>query len=197
MVIPALWASRDAFIAASVSSGSWLLPRLNGNVGTPSVRKSKTFLVWGRGALSAPGSPASSTTERWTAAAKFVAPLTFEALTGHPVYSEQFDTPSAHRMEHIEWARWADAVIVAPASTADIGSAGSTSASRQTYMSGAAVEKACRAVADRVKESVAEREGLAADRLGVRDGRIVSTDGAIDVSGAGSSLTMRSRWRLR
>jgi xanthine dehydrogenase D subunit len=75
-----------------------------------------------------------------------------------------------------------DEVIVAPASTADIGSAGSTSASRQTYMSGAAIEKACRAVADRVKESVAEREGLAADRLGVRDGRIVSTDGAIDVS---------------
>ena len=72
-------------------------------------------------------------------------------------------------------------VIVAPASTADIESAGSTSASRQTYMSGAAIEKACRAVAERVKQAVAEREGLATDGLGVRDGRIVSIDGAIDV----------------
>jgi xanthine dehydrogenase D subunit len=73
-------------------------------------------------------------------------------------------------------------VILAPASTADIGSAGSTSASRQTYMSGAAVEKACRAVAEAVLSELAQREGIPADRLGVRDGRIVSIDGSIDVA---------------
>ena len=49
-------------------------------------------------------------------------------------------------------------------------------------MSGAAVEKACRAVTQRVKQAVAERNGLAVDRVDVRDGRIVSSDGAIDVS---------------
>jgi CO/xanthine dehydrogenase Mo-binding subunit len=43
-----------------------------------------------------------------------------------------------------------DEVIVAPAETATIGSAGSTSASRQTWMSGGAVEAACRAVRDQV-----------------------------------------------
>ncbi len=50
------------------------------------------------------------------AAREFVAPLTFEAISGHPVYDELFGQPASHRMEHIEWARWADAVIVAPAS---------------------------------------------------------------------------------
>lgn len=49
------------------------------------------------------------------AATKFVAPLTFEAIAGHPVYRAVFDEPESYRMEHIEWARWADAAIVAPA----------------------------------------------------------------------------------
>lgn len=51
-------------------------------------------------------------------AKKFVAPLTFEAICGHPVYEKVFDTADAYRMDHIGWARWADAVIAAPA-TAD------------------------------------------------------------------------------
>ncbi|MBI3736068.1 bifunctional phosphopantothenoylcysteine decarboxylase/phosphopantothenate--cysteine ligase CoaBC, partial [Candidatus Sumerlaeota bacterium] len=50
------------------------------------------------------------------AAREFIAPLTFEAITGHPVYCEVFGQPDSHRMEHIELARWADAAIVAPAS---------------------------------------------------------------------------------
>ena len=75
-----------------------------------------------------------------------------------------------------------DDVVVAPASTVGIGSAGSTSASRQTYMSGAAVEKACRAVAERVRSQVAQREGVAEDQLGLIDGRIVSLDGTIDMT---------------
>lgn len=51
-------------------------------------------------------------------------------------------------------------VVVEPASTATIGTAGSTSASRQTWMSGGAVERACRAVADQVAARYAQRHGL-------------------------------------
>lgn len=51
-------------------------------------------------------------------ARKFVAPLTFEAISGHPVYEKVFDTADAYRMDHIGWARWADALVAAPA-TAD------------------------------------------------------------------------------
>jgi phosphopantothenoylcysteine decarboxylase/phosphopantothenate--cysteine ligase len=48
-------------------------------------------------------------------AAKFIAPMTFETLTGQPVYSAMFDQPRAWEMEHITWARWAEAILVAPA----------------------------------------------------------------------------------
>jgi len=46
----------------------------------------------------------------------FVAPLTFEALTQHPVYTSVLGAASSYEMEHISWARWADCLVVAPAS---------------------------------------------------------------------------------
>lgn len=49
---------------------------------------------------------------------KFVTPLVFEALSGNPVYQQLFDAPESFEMEHISWARWADAYIIAP-TTAD------------------------------------------------------------------------------
>ncbi|MBX6389951.1 MAG: xanthine dehydrogenase subunit D [Frankia sp.] len=52
-------------------------------------------------------------------------------------------------------------VVLAPADTG-VGSAGSTSASRQTWMSGGAVRGACVAVADRLLARVARRLGLPA-----------------------------------
>ncbi len=52
------------------------------------------------------------------AAARFVAPLTFEALTGRPVHVDLFDEGRSGAMAHIDLARWADQVVVAPA-TAD------------------------------------------------------------------------------
>jgi phosphopantothenoylcysteine decarboxylase/phosphopantothenate--cysteine ligase len=52
------------------------------------------------------------------AATRFVAPLTFEALTGRPVHTDLFDSAHEAAMGHIELARWADLVVVAPA-TAD------------------------------------------------------------------------------
>lgn len=52
------------------------------------------------------------------AAAEFVRPALFEALTGQPCLVGVFDEPVPGRMAHIDWARWADCVVVAPA-TAD------------------------------------------------------------------------------
>ena len=51
--------------------------------------------------------------------ARFVTALTFEALTGHPVGTEVWDEQvGASRMGHLELARWADLLVVAPASAA-------------------------------------------------------------------------------
>jgi phosphopantothenoylcysteine decarboxylase / phosphopantothenate---cysteine ligase len=54
-------------------------------------------------------------------AEKFVAPLTFEALSGHPVYHSQFDAPNSSEMEHIRVAEKADLLVVAPASASMLG----------------------------------------------------------------------------
>jgi phosphopantothenoylcysteine decarboxylase/phosphopantothenate--cysteine ligase len=48
----------------------------------------------------------------------FVTPLTFQAVSGHPVHTELLDEAAEAGMGHIELARWADLVLVAPA-TAD------------------------------------------------------------------------------
>ena len=50
-----------------------------------------------------------------TAACKFITPLTFQALSGHPVHLDLLDTEAESAMGHIELARWADAIIIAPA----------------------------------------------------------------------------------
>lgn len=49
-------------------------------------------------------------------ATEFVTPMTFQALSGHPVHLELLDTDAEAGMGHIELARWADAILVAPAS---------------------------------------------------------------------------------
>ena len=49
-------------------------------------------------------------------ATEFVTPMTFQALSGHPVHLELLDTEAEAGMGHIELARWADAILVAPAS---------------------------------------------------------------------------------
>jgi phosphopantothenoylcysteine decarboxylase/phosphopantothenate--cysteine ligase len=48
----------------------------------------------------------------------FVTPLTFQALSGKPVHTELLDAAAEAGMGHIELARWADLVLIAPA-TAD------------------------------------------------------------------------------
>ncbi|OGI38824.1 MAG: phosphopantothenoylcysteine decarboxylase [Candidatus Muproteobacteria bacterium RBG_16_62_13] len=56
---------------------------------------------------------------------EFVTPLTLHAVSDHPVYTDLFGASATHEvpapatdnaMEHIALARWADAILVAPAS---------------------------------------------------------------------------------
>jgi CO/xanthine dehydrogenase Mo-binding subunit len=65
-----------------------------------------------------------------------------------------------------------DDVLLEPIDTG-VGSAGSTSASRQTWMSGGAVDAACRAVRDRLFELVAARHGLDASTLTIEGTDVV------------------------
>ncbi len=51
-------------------------------------------------------------------AAAFITPLTLQAVSGHPVRSTLLDPREESGMDHIELARWADVILVAPA-TAD------------------------------------------------------------------------------
>ncbi|MCX0340643.1 bifunctional phosphopantothenoylcysteine decarboxylase/phosphopantothenate--cysteine ligase CoaBC [Acinetobacter radioresistens] len=46
----------------------------------------------------------------------FITPLTFQALSGNPVHTELLDPEAEAGMGHIELARWANLVLVAPAS---------------------------------------------------------------------------------
>jgi CO/xanthine dehydrogenase Mo-binding subunit len=64
-------------------------------------------------------------------------------------------------------------VVVLPADT-QVGSAGSSSASRQTWMTGGAVKAACEAVRGRVLELAATRLGHPAIDLGLADGAVVA-----------------------
>jgi phosphopantothenoylcysteine decarboxylase/phosphopantothenate--cysteine ligase len=49
-------------------------------------------------------------------AQRFITPLTFQALSGRPVRTDLWDASAEAAMGHIELARWADQVLVAPAS---------------------------------------------------------------------------------
>jgi phosphopantothenoylcysteine decarboxylase / phosphopantothenate---cysteine ligase len=51
-----------------------------------------------------------------SAAREFVTPTTFQALSGRPVRSDLWDATAEAAMGHIELARWAELVLVAPAS---------------------------------------------------------------------------------
>lgn len=50
---------------------------------------------------------------------EFITPLTLQALSGHPVHLDLLDPAAEAAMGHIELAKWADLVLIAPA-TADI-----------------------------------------------------------------------------
>lgn len=54
-------------------------------------------------------------------AAKFVTPLTFQALSRSEVYTDTFDEKHPEKIAHIHLADWADLIIVAPATANIIG----------------------------------------------------------------------------
>jgi xanthine dehydrogenase D subunit len=73
--------------------------------------------------------------------------------------------------------------VIEPSDTVAIGSAGSSSASRQTWMSGGAVLLAAQRVADQVRAALAGRLGVPAETLTLTDdGRLVSADGGVDLT---------------
>lgn len=49
-------------------------------------------------------------------ATRFIAPLTFQALSGQPVRTGLWDEAAEAAMGHIELARWAQRIVIAPAS---------------------------------------------------------------------------------
>ncbi len=74
-----------------------------------------------------------------------------------------------------------DDVVVEPADTT-IGSAGSTSASRQTWMSGGAVDAACRAVRERLFEHIGQAHGIDPIRLAIDGVDVIDTMGDLRVA---------------
>jgi phosphopantothenoylcysteine decarboxylase / phosphopantothenate---cysteine ligase len=54
-------------------------------------------------------------------AKQFVSPLTFQALSRQPVYTDTFDEKDPSKIAHIDVADWADLVILAPATANIIG----------------------------------------------------------------------------
>ena len=48
-------------------------------------------------------------------AQQFITPLTMQALSGHQVHTDLLDPQAELGMGHIELARWADAIVIAPA----------------------------------------------------------------------------------
>ncbi|MBS3754618.1 MAG: bifunctional phosphopantothenoylcysteine decarboxylase/phosphopantothenate--cysteine ligase CoaBC [Desulfobacterales bacterium] len=51
----------------------------------------------------------------------FVGPVTFEAISGHPVFLDMFESKREEPMRHISWAENADAAVIAPATGNIIG----------------------------------------------------------------------------
>ena len=50
------------------------------------------------------------------AGTRFVTPVTFQALSGHTVFTDQWDARMANNMPHIDLTRGADVLLIAPAS---------------------------------------------------------------------------------
>ncbi|MDQ5817277.1 MAG: molybdopterin-dependent oxidoreductase, partial [Actinomycetota bacterium] len=64
--------------------------------------------------------------------------------------------------------------VAVPQADTRVGSAGSTSASRQSYVTGAAVKQACEAVRERIFERVRDEFGEEPQDLSIEDGNVVS-----------------------
>ena len=54
-------------------------------------------------------------------ATQFITPMTFETLTANKVYTDTFDRNFEFKVDHIEFGKWADVFLIAPASADVIG----------------------------------------------------------------------------
>ena len=52
---------------------------------------------------------------------EFVTPLSFQSLSQNPVVTDMFDEPKAWEIQHISLAKWADLVVIVPATANIIG----------------------------------------------------------------------------
>jgi xanthine dehydrogenase D subunit len=91
-------------------------------------------------------------------------------------------------------------VVVETADTR-VGNAGSTSASRQSYVTGGAVRAACREVAELLRARAAQRAAVETGSLVLRDGTVVTTEGVPVAELAellgGDRLERTVQWRHR
>ena len=53
-------------------------------------------------------------------ATRFITPMTLQALSGHPIQHDLFAAEAEHAMGHIELARWAELILIAPATAQTI-----------------------------------------------------------------------------
>lgn len=51
-----------------------------------------------------------------SSACEFITPMTMQAVSGNPVHADLFDLEAEAAMGHIELAKWADLILIAPAS---------------------------------------------------------------------------------
>ena len=96
----------------------------------------------------------------------FVGKTTFEALSGRPVFSNMFDEAGEGSIRHIDWAREADAAVVAPATANIVGKVanGIADDALSTFMMAVTAPKLiCPAMNTHMYESPAVQRNL--DRL--------------------------------
>lgn len=89
------------------------------------IRRNKRILVGITGGIAAYKSPdlvrrliergADVRVVMSAAAEAFITPLTLQAVSGHPVFKHLLDADAESGMGHIELARWAEMIVVAPA----------------------------------------------------------------------------------
>ncbi len=97
----------------------------------PNVLKEKNLVLGVTGGIAAykaaellrllTGAGASVRVVMTESACKFVGRTTFEALSGRPVFIDMFDEGGSGAIRHIDWAREAEAVVVAPATANFVG----------------------------------------------------------------------------
>jgi phosphopantothenoylcysteine decarboxylase/phosphopantothenate--cysteine ligase len=97
-------------------------------------------------------------------AMEFITPLTIQALCGHPVASDLLDPAAEAAMGHIELARWADVVLLAPATAnliARINAGMANDLLTTTCLATSAPVIVCPAMNQQMYQNIATQENIA------------------------------------